>query len=133
MRSSAASRYQQVDILTMPAERRVVLLYTHLLLNLRQAAQRLAANDVAGRSGHLLKAQEIVAELSDTLDRKAGGAIADNLAALYAWLLAEVAVIDCRPERGRLDKVITTVEVLHQAWTQAAEQVLQAEPAQAAG
>jgi len=43
MTPAGLARYQQVDVFTMTPERRVLLLYGHLLLNLRQARSALAA------------------------------------------------------------------------------------------
>jgi flagellar secretion chaperone FliS len=118
--ASALARYQEVDVLTMPAGRRLVLLYGHLVLALRQGRVAIVAGDIAGRSARVVKALDILHELLFSLDREAGGKMADDLAALYAHLIAEIGAVDRRPDAARLDRVIEITATLHEAWASAA-------------
>ncbi len=122
MTSSAYSRYQQVDVLTMSPAQRLVALYSHLLLNLRHARRALAARDIASRSGAVVKALDILNELLFSLDRENGGDLADRLAAIYTHLLGEISAADRQQDAARIDRAIEIVASLHEAWVAAAGQ-----------
>ncbi|HEX3928983.1 MAG TPA: flagellar export chaperone FliS [Gemmatimonadales bacterium] len=118
------SRYREMEIMALPPERRLVMIYSHLLVLLRQARRHIELNEVERRGERIIKAQEIVFELTVTLDRESGGQLAQQLASLYAWLLREFAAIHSRPDLTRLDAVIRIVGELHEAWEGAAAQLL---------
>lgn len=116
-------RYREMEILAMTPANRVVLLYTHLLVNLKQARVFLERGDIGARGERLVKAEEIVHELAVSLDRDGGGELATRLASLYVWLLREFVAIHSRPDMARLDAVIRVVTDLHEAWSGAAAQL----------
>lgn len=127
MNRRGIDRYNQVEVLTLPAPRRLVLVYSHLLATLRLSRHQLNAREFEPLSKSLCKAQDIVNELLVTLDRDAGGGLAENLAALYVWCLSEIVAVGVRGDTGRLDRLIQLVTELHQAWDQAATEVLAGE------
>jgi flagellar secretion chaperone FliS len=121
----AASRYREMEVLAMPPSRRLVMLYSHLLVKLKQARRHIERGEIEARGERLLHAEEIVRELRISLDHKAGGDLATSLASIYKWLLSEFAGIHAKPDLARLDAVIVIVSDLHQAWEGAAAQVTQ--------
>ncbi|MDZ4862185.1 MAG: flagellar export chaperone FliS [Gemmatimonadota bacterium] len=127
MNRRSIDRYNQVEVLTLSAPRRLVLVYSHLLATLRLSRYQLNAREFEPLGKSLCKAQDIVNELLVTLDRDAGGALAENLVSLYAWFLAEIVAIGVRGDVARLDHLIRLVGELHQAWDQAATEVLAGE------
>ena len=119
--ASSAARYQEMDVLTMSPARRLVLLYGRLLLSLRQARAAITAGDIPTRAARLGKALDILNELLFSLDREAGGQLAERLAALYVHMLSELSAVDRKPDVARLDRVLETVATLHDAWAAAAQ------------
>ncbi len=130
MSYQAVSRYQENDVVSMSPPRLVVFLYGQALASLRQAARHMETGEIAARNRSLNRAREIFGELLATLDFEAGGAVATNLAALYAWFISEAFQVDLKPDQQRLQQLISLVADLHSAWTQAAQLV--AEPSQPA-
>jgi flagellar protein FliS len=120
MSYAAAARYQELDLLTMSRERRVVLVYGHVVAHLRQGIGALDRGDIAARARHLLKAWDLIALLLDSLDLERGGEIAANLAQLYRWMLQEIAALNAHPDRNRLERVLALNEELYGAWQAAA-------------
>lgn len=119
----AAARYQELDLLAMTPAQRLLLLYRHLETNLRLGLERLRAADVEGRSTRLLKAGDIVAELLGSLDPEQDGELTARLAAIYAWILAELPKLHTAEDAGRLERIITIVAELRQAWATVAEAI----------
>lgn len=125
------ARYQEMEVATMTAPRRVVYLYAMLSGTLSAAARHLAEGEIEARYNRLVKAQDITLELLTTLDRGAGGDIATNLASLYAYWYTELSGINVKPDASRLNRVRLLVDDLHQGWLGAAESVDALEPAAA--
>jgi flagellin-specific chaperone FliS len=98
--------YREMEILSMTPAQRVVALYARLHVLLLQARNQLD-----------------VGELAVSLDRERGGQLADQLAALYTWLIGEFTAIHAKADRGRLEATINIVRELHEAWQGAALQV----------
>lgn len=120
---AALAAYAANDVLAMSPAQRVVFLYRHLVVGLRRAQRCLLAGDVEGRSDHLCRAQAIVQELLVSLNRDAGGDLADRLAALYGYFGAEIIGIDQQRDATRLERLITMVSPLLVAWELAGQEV----------
>lgn len=115
--------YREMEILSMTPAQRVVALYARLHVLLLQARSQLDAGEIAEREQRLMAASAIVHELAVSLDRERGGPLADQLAALYTWLIGEFTVIHAKADRARLETAIKIVRELHEAWQGAARQV----------
>jgi flagellar protein FliS len=120
---AGVARYQQADVFTMSPARRLVLMYTHLLLNLRQAQQAMERREIERRSGHVARAMDILHELLGSLDHERGGTLADHLASLYVFMIGELAAADSRADVTRIRPLVTMVEQLHEAWGAAAKEL----------
>lgn len=122
--TASVSRYREMEVLAMPPERRLVMLYAKLLVLLKQARLEIERGDIVAREQRLTHADEIVRELAASLNFEAGGELARSLAGIYNWLLGEFSGIHFKPDLARLDAVIRIVGDLHEAWDGAANQVM---------
>jgi flagellar secretion chaperone FliS len=123
MRGGAAARYLTLDIESMSPARRIVFLYSFILGQLKKARQNIASEDPDPRNECLGKAQDAVNELLIALDRDRGGLFADRMASLYAYFLKELLALSVKPSGERLDRLISMVRSLHEAWNEAADAV----------
>lgn len=119
----SGARYLEAEIMSRPAEWLVPLLYEHLLSNLRRAEVQIEAGDMEGKATSLERAQAIVMELLSSLDAERGGEVATRLAALYAFFVDEIMTAGRSLDVVRLRRSTAMIAELHDAWTQAAEQV----------
>ena len=110
------SRYRETEVLSATPGELVVLVYDHLLASLLRARAAIAGGDVEVRIAEFGRARDSVAELLGTLDREKGGAVAGQLASLYAFFLKELASLGFEPEVGRLDRVVAMVRELREAF-----------------
>ncbi len=120
---SRAAQYLDSDVLSRPKEWLVPLLYEHLLARLRRAEVQIGARDFEGKAESLSKATEIVFELAGTLDHDQGGELATHLSSLYAYFAGEILAVSRTLDCVRLQRLVTLVAELHEAWAAAAEQV----------
>lgn len=122
------ARYLRDRVMTATPAQRVVMLYDRLGLDLARAADSVDPYDHGQNISH---AMEVLAELRASLDLTVGGP-AENLAAIYGYLLGEL-VAARSGDRQRLGSASDIVASLRDAWAQAGELSAAAAPAAAAG
>lgn len=119
MKPNARAAYLSAAVTTATPQRRLVMLYDRLLLDLHRGieAQREQRFDEA--SNQLLHAQEIVNELRSSLrvDLWAGGPV---LASIYDWLFSELVQANVGRDVTVTAACLAVVEPLAQSWREAA-------------
>lgn len=129
---AARSRYLDDAVATAAPATLLLMMYERLVRDLdrAEAALRDGRRDSAHRE--LIHAQDIVAELSSTLDPAVwdGAARMLDLYGFVARLLVEANV---EGDAGKVAACRNVVEPLYDAWKDAAEQVARQEPARALG
>jgi flagellar protein FliS len=112
-------RYLADSVNTVSPARLLIMLYDRLVLDLIRAEQALRDGDREEGSAQLLHAQEIVLELTTTLDTDAwsGG---PALAQLYVFLLNEMMAANVRADAERTAGCRKLIEPLRDAWREAA-------------
>ncbi|MGH7506401.1 MAG: flagellar export chaperone FliS [Longimicrobiales bacterium] len=123
--TNSATAYQEAKIMSSSREQLVVVLYEHLLANLRRAALQIHRQDIEGRSRSLERASDIVFELLSALDLDAGGELASRLAALYGYFIGEISAVGRALDLERLERLTAIVSTLHRSWSQAAAAMAQ--------
>lgn len=118
------SRYMADAVATVGPARLLTMLYDRMLLDVDRAVEALRADDRAAATGHLVHAQEIVAELIVSLDEKAwdGGA---QLMSIYRFLLSELIEASSRGDVERALSCRGLIEPLAEAWHEAARSLAQ--------
>lgn len=111
----ARVRYLRDRVLTATPAQRVVMLYDRLALDLT-VAQAGADSGGADSLGH---AMQIVTELQTSLNITAGGP-AENLAAIYSYLLGEL-IAARGGDTDRLAGAARIVTDLRESWAEAAQ------------
>ena len=77
--------YLKNQIETSSPEQILILLYDGAIKFLNQAKIGIQNKDIELTHNNLIKAQNIISELRDTLDMEIGGELANNLYALYNY------------------------------------------------
>jgi flagellar secretion chaperone FliS len=111
--------YLRTQIQTASREQLVLMLYDGAIRFGDQAKDRLSAQDWEGSHGFLIRAQNIVLELLYSLDRKAGGSIADNLAGLYTYCYQRLVEANLRHDPAKIEECNAILRKLREAWAQA--------------
>ena len=111
--------YLKTQIQTASREQLILMLYDGAIRFAEQAKDRIAAKDWEGSHGLLIRAQNIVLELLYALDRKAGGAVADNLAGLYSYCYHRLVGANIHHDPVKIDECNNILRGLREAWAQA--------------
>jgi flagellar protein FliS len=117
--ASLRARYMGDTVATASPQQLLVMLYDRLALDLERAEQALVDGNRETAHEQLMHAQEIVLELSASLnvDVWDGG---PRLAALYAWLIGELIQANLKGDVRRVRDCRKVVEPLRDAWREAA-------------
>jgi flagellar protein FliS len=113
----ARSQYQEMQVRTTPG-RLVVMLYDGALRFLHLGLHALHRGDREAQGLNLGKAQNILVELLNTLDKRAGG-LADNLESLYRYCLKQLLIAHAEDRGEYVEEVIKLMLPLRDAWEQA--------------
>lgn len=115
-----ARAYRENAVLSASPEQLVVLLYEHLIINLKKAARHIQARDFEGKAESLSRANDIVLELLSSLDFEKGGEISSRLASLYGFFNREIATVGRTLDTARIAQLVEMAEELRGSWAEAA-------------
>ncbi|ORJ63476.1 flagellar export chaperone FliS [Geothermobacter hydrogeniphilus] len=115
------NQYQQNQVNQATPEQILIMLYDGAIRNTVQAIQALANADRVRKAESISKAIHIVTTLSDTLDHEIGGEIAENLDALYNFIIRELTNGNLKNDPAPLRTVEDLLRDLRQTWSEAIE------------
>ena len=106
--------YRQQDVLTANPIDVIVMLYDALKKNILVGRKKIAKNDVQGAHDHLIKAQQIVVELVNSLDMSYE--ISGNLLDIYEFILRTLEEANLKKDEKALEPLVEIVGDLREAW-----------------
>ncbi|GAB1342768.1 flagellar export chaperone FliS [Gemmatimonas sp.] len=121
--ATQTSSYREMEIHAASPHKLVVILFEHLVVNLERARIAMERNDIELRVTSLRRARDIVTELLGTLDFEQGGALANQLADLYQYMLYELVDIGKRGDLYVMRKLVNVATLLRDGFVGAAEQL----------
>jgi len=124
--ATQTSSYREMELQSASPERLVVVVFEQLVVNLERARIAMERKDIELRVTSLRRARDLVTELLVTLDFEQGGALANQLADLYQYMLYELVDIGQRGDVVTMRKLVNIATSLRDGFIGAAEQVLSA-------
>jgi len=115
----ATQQYRTTQVQTANPARLVVMLYDGAIRWVGQGIAAIEKGDIEGAHRSLLRAQDIIAELSRALDPRAGE-LAANLEQLYDYMYRRLVEGNMRKEVAPLQEVMGLLGELREAWEQVA-------------
>ena len=113
--------YQVNGISTSSQSQLIIMLYDGALQAVNQSIQCMSRQEIAEQSRYILKAQDIINELSLALDMKQGGEVAKTLEQLYQFVLNQLIQANITSDKMYLESVIKVLSPLRDAWSRIAE------------
>jgi flagellar protein FliS len=108
--------YLDTKVLSADPLELIHILYEHTLAMVTDARRYLAEGNIAARGHSITRALAAINELDKSLDRETGGAIAQNLAALYQYMRGRLLLANIRQQDAPLEEVETLLRTLGEAW-----------------
>ena len=121
MNRTAHKRYNQVQIKTANRGKLIVMLYQGAIRFMKKAMLLLEQKDLEGKGNALIRAQDIILELTYALDQKLldqGDELALNLQRLYLYSYRRLVHANVHMETQPVEEVIGLMENLLVAWEQ---------------
>ena len=126
--TNAISSYKETRVKTASQGQLIIMLYEEAVKHLDRGLELLALNtegkkipgNIEKISKAILKAQEIVTELTVSLDFGQGGEIAKNLFSLYTWFNRELLQANISHDSYRITAVRNQINELKSAWAEIA-------------
>ncbi|MGE5554076.1 MAG: flagellar export chaperone FliS [Betaproteobacteria bacterium] len=115
-------RYLQVQVQTATPEMLITMLYDGLIRFLRQAKANLTSRKIPEANYFLIRAENIVAELNNSLDMSRQP-VADSLRNLYEYMLRRMVEANVKKDAAIVDEVLGMVQQLRETWVEAVKQV----------
>ena len=118
---NAYSQYQQNQILSASPEKILLMLYDGAIRFNRQAMLGFEEDNLQAFHHGINKTVAIITEFSNTLDHEIGGEIAENLDALYNFMVRELTLANLHKDIEKLKVVDRLLVDLRSAWGEAIE------------
>lgn len=109
-------RYLETEVLNADPVKLVGMLYCAAIEATSSARRHLKAGAIRERSRQIMKAWEIIVELSRSLDHTRGGEISRSLNQLYAYLQRQLLEANRLQTDAPLAEVEQLLTTLNQAW-----------------
>lgn len=110
------------DVASADPHRLTLMLMQGALDKLAYAKGSISRNDLKGRADNLSKAIAIFMNLRETLNMKIGGEFAENLSALYGYMIDKLTEINTENGIAIIDEVIALYMPIKDAWANIPEQ-----------
>lgn len=128
MKQTQPSPYRATEVLSLSKGDLILVLYQHLMINLKRGAQQITAKNIEGKAESITRASSIVYELLASLDFEIGGELSARLASLYAFWAKEISEAGREMDAPRLETLIDLVKPLHESWHHAVKMAAGTEP-----
>ena len=126
--TNAISTYKETRVKTASQGQLIIMLYEEALKHLDRGLELLGLinesrknpGNIEKISKSILRAQEIITELTVSLDFEQGGDIAKNLFSLYTWFNKELLAANISQDVRRVTAVRNQLNELRSAWAEIA-------------
>ena len=115
---ATATAYRETDVLTAPPGKLVVITFDGLLAAMARARVGMAMSNHEVTLPAIDKSRGLLCHLLVSLDKERGGDVAKRLFSVYVFILSELLELSVKPDVVRLDRNITLVRELRDAFHQ---------------
>lgn len=131
--TTASKAYAKVGVesgvVSADPHKLISMLYQGALLAIANAKNGIMRKDIPAKVAAISKAIAIIGEgLSASLDKNAGGQLAQNLSSLYEYMCTRLVVANLKNDMAALDEVARLLADLKEAWESIRPNAMQATP-----
>ncbi|EJF02245.1 flagellar export chaperone FliS [Liquorilactobacillus mali] len=108
--------YLGSQILGASPEKLVIFLYEGAIKSLKRAEFALDNSDNKSAHHELVKAQDIINELKQSINQEVAGELPTNLVSLYDFMLNELVKANLGKDKGTIGPVVDMLSELLESW-----------------
>ena len=116
MKPQKIDSYKKMQIETADPATLILMLFDRAIVLLDKAKSEIIEKQYEEKGCSLTKANEIIAELSGSLDMEKGGEIATSLSRLYNFVMREIVDADKNLNTNAIDNARRIVSELRESW-----------------
>lgn len=103
--------------------RLVVMLYDEAIGSLEAAIEAVGRGDIEGRFNATARTAEVISHLYLALDMEQGGVIAQNLSAIYNFIICQLPEVNFRNDPTVAEQAIALLKPLRESWFELDERI----------
>lgn len=111
--------YKKTSVETASKEQILLMLYQAAIKNCKKGIEAIEQKNVAKKGEYIGKMQDIIVELSNSLDFEVGGDVAKELASLYDYILYSSTQANIKLDKTQLEGCLKVLNTLYDGWTEA--------------
>jgi flagellar protein FliS len=111
--------YKKTSVETASKEQILLMLYQAAIKNCKKGIEAIEQKNLAKKGEYIGKMQDIIVELSNSLDFEVGGDVAKELASLYDYILYSSTQANIKLEKSHLEGCLKVLNTLYDGWTEA--------------
>ncbi len=111
--------YKKTSVETASKEQILLMLYQAAIKNCKKAMDAIDQKNIAKKGEYIGKMQDIVVELSNSLDFEVGGDVAKELSSLYDYILYASTQANIKIDKQHLEGCLRVLNTLYDGWTEA--------------
>ena len=115
--------YKKTSVKTASKEQILLMLYQAAIKNTKKAIEAIEQKNLAKKGEYIGKMQDIIVELSNSLDFEVGGDVAKELASLYDYILYSSTQANIKIDKTHLEGCLKVLNTLYDGWTEAIKQI----------
>ena len=111
--------YKNTSVKTASKEQILLMLYRAAIKNCKKAISSIEDNNIQKKGEYIGRMQDIVVELTNSLDHEVGGEISKELTALYDFILHESTQANIHLDAKKLKSCLSILNTLYEGWSKA--------------
>ncbi len=120
--SYGAKTYKKTSITTASREKILLMLYEGCIKNLKMAKKAIEEKNIPEKCKHIVKAHDIILELTNSLDHSKGPEVAEQLESLYSFAISQLLHANLHSDANAIDSVLKIMGTLYEGWIVAVEE-----------
>ena len=111
--------YKKTSVETASKEQILLMLYQAAIKHCKKGIEAIEENNLPRKGEHIGKLQDIIVELSNSLDFEFGGDVAKEQASLYDYILYASTQANIKLDATHLNGCLKVLNTLYEGWTEA--------------
>jgi flagellar protein FliS len=111
--------YKKTSVETASKEQILLMLYQAAIKNCKKGIEAIEQKNIPKKGEYIGKLQDIIIELSNSLDFEVGGDVAKELASLYDYMLYASTQANIKIDKSHLEGCLKVLNTLYEGWTEA--------------
>lgn len=122
MSNQGFNKYKQTSVTTASKGQVLLMLYEGAIKFVKIAIEGIQQNDRVKKGTYILKVQDIINELSLSLNHEVGGEISRELERLYTFMIDQLTAANSTNDAKPLESVLKLLNTLLEGWQTAVQQ-----------